>query len=214
MKLYSAMWGGGHPFDSLPFTEEVIALKPEDLEQGPGMLVIWGGADISPSMYNKPVSRRTHADVQLSRRDASELALAKKAIELGMPIMGVCRGAQMLCALAGGHLIQHVDNHGGTHKVVTKEGLSFTTNSIHHQMMYPFDVEHELRAYMPQQLSRVHIDVDENGKDIDIKVPCEPEYVYFPKIKGYAVQWHPEGLRVESEANQYVLNDLKREIFQ
>lgn len=213
MKLYSAIWGGSHPFDSLPFTKEVVANKPDDID-GPGLLVIWGGSDISPSMYNKPVSKRTHAEASLSKRDATELALAKRAIELGIPIMGVCRGAQMLCALAGGYLIQHVNSHGGTHKVVTKEGLSFNTNSIHHQMMYPFDVEHELRAYMPEQLSNVHIDVDEQGNDVDVKVPCEPEYVYFPQIKGYAVQWHPEGLRLESEANQYVLNDLKRGIFQ
>lgn len=211
-KLFMALWGGGHPFNALPFDEEVVVRNPEELDSD-GLLVIWGGADISPSIYNKPVSKRTWAGEELSTRDKQEVALAKRAIELKIPIMGVCRGAQLLCALAGGHLIQHVNRHGGTHRVVTNDGKEFVTNSIHHQMMYPFDVEHVIKAYMPKQLSDVHIDVDSEGKDINVQMPCEPEYVYFPQIRGHAVQWHPEGLSSDSDANKYVLDQLRKEIF-
>lgn len=213
MKLYMAMWGGGHPFDMLPFTEEAVVRSPDELDSH-GALVIWGGSDISPTIYGKKVSRRTHADVQLSSRDECEVALAKRAIQLGMPIIGVCRGAQILCGLAGGHLIQHVNRHGGTHPVKTYDGQSIVTNSIHHQMMYPFDVEHEMRAFIEKPLSDVHIDVDDNGHDFDRKLSIEPEYVYFPKIKGYAVQWHPEGMAGNSAANEWLLNDLAKGIFQ
>lgn len=213
MKLYMALWGGGHPFNNLPFDGEMVVRDPKELEKNDGTLIIWGGADISPSIYNKAVSRKTHADARLSIRDAQEVALMKRAIELGMPIIGVCRGAQLLCALAGGHLIQHVNRHGGTHVVKTYDGQHIVTNSIHHQMMYPFNVEHELRAYMERPLSDVHIDVDETGNDVDVNIPVEPEYVYFPKIKGYAVQWHPEGMQFNSPANQWLLRDLQKGIF-
>jgi len=213
MKLYSAYYSGGYPFDQLPFEETITTSDPRDLTEK-GALVIWGGADISPSIYGKRVSKRTHAGQQLSKRDIVEVDLAKQAIAIGMPIIGVCRGAQLLCGLAGGHLIQHVNNHGGTHTVVTNDGQEFVTNSIHHQMMYPFDVKHEIRAFMRNALSDVYVDVDDNGKDIHVQVPVEPEYVYFPTVKGYAVQWHPEGMSIYSEANQYLLSDLRKELFQ
>ncbi len=212
MKLFLGLWGGGHPFTSLPFDEDVVVSRPEELE-GEGTLIIWGGADISPTIYGKKVSRHTGAGERLSHRDAAEVALMKRAIELEMPIVGVCRGAQLLCALAGGHLIQDVQGHSGSHEVKTYDGKTIVTNSIHHQMMYPFNVEHKIRAWMEKPLSTHYIDVDEDGRDFNNTVKLEPEYVYFPKIKGYAVQWHPEGMRLESPANQWLLNDLKKGIF-
>jgi len=207
--LYMACWGGSHPFNSLGFDREAIVKHPDELDSH-GILVIWGGGDISPTMYNKPVSKRTHADATLSNRDSIELALARRAIELGLPIVGVCRGAQILCALAGGFLIQHVNHHGGHHVVKTYDGQRVNTNSIHHQMMYPFDVEHELRAWIEHPLSDTHIDVDENGKEFSRDMKIEPEYVYFPKIKGYAIQWHPEGMSGRAPANEWLLNDLRK----
>lgn len=130
--------------------------------------------------------------------------MMQRAVELNVPIIGICRGGQMLCALAGGFLIQHVNNHGGRHLVITNDNQAFQTNSIHHQMMYPFDVEHELVAWVPEQLSDVHYDVD-----TDIKVPFEPEFVYFPKVRGFAIQWHPEMMHETTPANQYVLKYIK-----
>lgn len=216
MKLFSIPGGTGRfsPFDQLPFTDFLSVTDPDDInDDDRGALVVWGGGDISPTIYGKHVSRRCNAGVNLSRQDGIEVALAKRAIQLGMPIIGVCRGAQLLCGLAGGHLIQHVDNHGGSHKVVTKEGTLINTNSIHHQMMYPFDVKHELRAWIEEHRSAVHIDVDEQGNDINNKPPVEPEYVYFPEIKGYAIQWHPEFMDAHCETNQWLLKDLQQGLF-
>lgn len=203
MRLVSGYYGGGYPFDSLPFvTDEISTKDPKDLKEG-DILVIWGGSDISPALYNKPVSRFTGATGAPSHRDRVEWALMQQAKTLNIPIIGVCRGAQMLCALAGGTLLQDVNNHGGTHVVETPTGYEFMTNSIHHQMMYPWKVKHEMLASIRTPLATRHYDV-ENLVVIDE----EPEYVYFPEVKGFAVQWHPEGMQVESPATQYIFQTI------
>lgn len=113
----------------------------------------------------------------------------------------------MLCALAGGFLIQHVNNHGGTHIVTTPDGEEISTNSIHHQMMHPWGVDHEMLASIKNQLSDVHLDVDTN-----IEIPEEPEYVYFPKVKGFAVQWHPEMMQAHCKATKYVFKTIEERL--
>ena len=158
-------------------------------------------------------------------RDKLEWSLIQRAIEMGIPIFGVCRGAQMLCAAAGGWLIQNVRGHAGWggHDVLTHDGQRFTVNSIHHQMMVPDDVEHELVAWSSERVSEKYVQgqpgavaygigtygSDGKPKDDSWTPPegwREAEFVYFPKINGYAIQWHPEGMPTRSPATQYILN--------
>lgn len=202
-KLYSACYGdSGHPFNV--FTRDVqTVVDPADLIEQDSALIIWGGSDISPSLYNHLESKTTYPH---PTRDATEWALAKRAASLGIPIFGVCRGAQMLCALAGGYLIQDVSNHSGSHTVDTYNGRSFVVNSIHHQMMFvPEEVEHEVLAWTSIKRSKRY----KYMNDLDHPPPeKELEFVYFPKIKGYAVQWHPEGMAASSEATQFILGEI------
>ena len=207
MRLVSAIYSDYYPFDQLPIVKDVATTTlPADLKKN-GILVVWGGADISPSLYNRAVSKHTGADSRLSKRDHIEWELMKRAKELKIPIIGVCRGAQMLCALAGGFLIQHVEKHSGSHAVLTIDGEELITNSIHHQMMYPWGVEHKMLMSIKTPLSKVHLDVD---TQIDIEE--EPEYVYFPKVKGFAIQHHPEMMNVDSPATQYVFKTILGEL--
>lgn len=202
MRLVSAFYQEYYPFDNLPVITSVEWFnEPEKLTKN-DVLVVWGGGDISPSLYNKPVGKRTSASATPSLRDKVEWKMMNGAKEQGIPIIGVCRGAQMLCALAGGHLIQDVNNHGGSHMVTTPNGEMFMTNTIHHQMMYPFDVKHEMLASIAKLATR-YVEVDD-----EVEMPCEPEYVYFPEVKGFAIQWHPEGMRANSEATKYIFKTI------
>lgn len=204
MRLMSACWDDFHPFDTLPFiTDCDVAHDPDDLRAG-DILIVHGGADIHPSLYNKGRSRMSGAGHGPSQRDIIEWELMKRAVELGCPIIGICRGAQMLCALAGGYLIQHVNGHSGMHRVQTSTGAIIPVNSIHHQMMQPQGTPHELIAWAKTKLSDVYWDED---KQVDVDV--EPEYVYFNEIKGFAPQWHPEMLDVEHPANRFILQHIK-----
>ncbi|PIP12327.1 MAG: hypothetical protein COT45_03060 [bacterium (Candidatus Stahlbacteria) CG08_land_8_20_14_0_20_40_26] len=68
-----------------------------------------GGGDIDPLFYGE------HRMASLSRvyrkRDGFELALAKVAVKEGLPVLGICRGCQVLNVMGGGTLKQHVDSH-------------------------------------------------------------------------------------------------------
>lgn len=154
-------------------------------------LVIWGGEDISPSLYGQRASRSTGAGNILSRRDLAESSACLEAIKRGIPIIGVCRGAQLVCALAGGRLIQHVTGHGGSHSMTTNDNRTLITSSVHHQMMYPYDVNHELLAWSTTNRSTTYVTEDDK-QDEGMEDKREAEVVYFPDIKALAIQGHPE----------------------
>lgn len=199
--LVSAIYQDGYPFDIL-FKEVITTLDPNDLKENQ-VLVVWGGEDISPTLYKKKVSSMTWADRNPSVRDKIEWALMKRAAEIGIPIIGVCRGAQMLCALAGGYLIQHIENHSGSHRIKTVDGKNLKVNSIHHQMMMPSNTNHELVAWTDIPRSDVYYDEDKL-----VKVPNEPELIYFNDVKGFGIQWHPEMMPVDHPTTNYLFDKL------
>jgi putative glutamine amidotransferase len=69
-------------------------------------LVLAGGADIDPSNYGQePHPETTGTNLE---RDRFELALARGALERDMPVLGICRGMELLNILRGGTLVQHL----------------------------------------------------------------------------------------------------------
>ncbi len=210
MRLVSAYYEDYYPFDALPGIDDMIATSdPSELKKG-DILLVWGGADIPPKYYNKGRSSMSGAYGKPSSRDQVEWNMIQAAIRVGIPIIGVCRGGQMLCAAAGGYLIQHVNGHGGYHGVTTREGDIINVNSIHHQMMMPGDKPHILLGHTTNPRSTEYYDVDENGNDVVLaQVDMEREYIYFPEVKGHAIQWHPEGMHLTSPATQYIFEKFK-----
>lgn len=183
--------GEAYPFDAIFDKSMVVTGKTISSGAPIDALVIWGGEDINPELYGEKPSRYMYKDARWYRDDV-EVPAVKAAIERGIPLIGVCRGAQLLCALAGGRLIQHVENHGSGHNIITNDGRTVRSNSMHHQMMYPFDIEHEMLAVAdPEHRSKVHINQDSVSEPLMRDKP-EPEVVFFPKIKGLAIQGHPE----------------------
>jgi putative glutamine amidotransferase len=110
-------------------------------------LLLTGGPDISPSLYGQ--ARESHTRPADHVRDDFEIALVRAAFAAGTPILGICRGMQMLNVALGGSLIQHIDGHlrvetpaesvqpiaiiPGTrlHALLGVEQLN--VNSLHHQ---------------------------------------------------------------------------------
>jgi GMP synthase-like glutamine amidotransferase len=180
------------PFDQV--FDEGILTTPNEIKEGQELsaLVIWGGEDISPSIYGHQVSTMTGAGPTMSRRDFAECTAARECIKRGIPLIGVCRGAQLVCAMAGGSLIQHVDKHaGGGHPIETSDGRIVVSSSVHHQMMWPYDVEHELLAWATPRRATMYI-VGDDSDFQEARNHPEAEIVWFPKIKALAIQGHPE----------------------
>lgn len=72
-------------------------------------LLLSGGTDVAPLRYGQ--QPRPNLGPVDPLRDEQEFALVRKAIELGLPILGICRGMQVINAVLGGDLIQHIDGN-------------------------------------------------------------------------------------------------------
>ena len=70
-------------------------------------LILCGGGDIHPHYYHQEIDGSGEID---EARDDAEFALAKAFIEAGKPVLGICRGLQLLNVYFGGTLIQDLDN--------------------------------------------------------------------------------------------------------
>lgn len=90
--------------------------EPEQLLDHVDGLLLVGGADVDPAVYGAERDPRTEATVP--ERDAFEIALVLAAVERGIPVLGICRGMQIVNVAFGGTLLQHVTDAAGqtTHR--------------------------------------------------------------------------------------------------
>ena len=131
-----------------------VVLPPVGLESVPALLerldgiCLSGGPDLDPEAYGA-AARHPELGPTEPTLDAFELAIARAADGAGLPLLGICRGAQALNVARGGTLHQHIDGHRQaalatvrTHSVtveaatrladLTGAGL-LEVNSFHHQ---------------------------------------------------------------------------------
>jgi len=166
------------------------------------LMVLRGGQDINPVIYG---DHSLHPQTQEPNRtrDFSELVYCIRAERMGIPIIGICRGAQMLSGFSGNRLVQHVNNHTGEgHDMYTIDGKKFVINSLHHQMQWPIRKDAEVLAWADRSTVRE----DENGEQV---LDRDIEVVYYGNINSLGIQAHPE-----FETNGPVLtwyNDIIRE---
>ena len=88
--------------------------EPEEVLERLDGLMLAGGADIDPSSYGQEAHAETVRTIL--ERDRFEIALAREAIERDMPVLGICRGMQLINVALGGTLMQHLPEHYGHHE--------------------------------------------------------------------------------------------------
>lgn len=158
------------------------------------LILFMGGADLNPELYGEKDAGLEHGfriSYHHDRTDERDLRLYDFARKNDIPMLGICRGGQLLTVMAGGKLVQDVEGHAGPdHQIVFANGDLLPMTSLHHQMFRPMNVKHELIAKAVPRISKHYL--VEGGLLTNEEMPVEPEIVYYPEINGLAIQGHPE----------------------
>lgn len=185
--------------------------KIEPVMEKADIVLFTGGEDIDPKLYGEKEHPYTHIN---RLRDNQEEQEFLKAISLSKPMIGICRGSQMLTVMAGGKLIQHVDNHsiGYRHEIrFLDDNDTAKITSTHHQMMNPYGMdpyEYKIIAVSSENRATQY----EGGDGMLHSMSEEPEIVFYPKIEALAIQGHPENM--ENSAKAVVkINELIDKLF-
>jgi len=180
-------------------------------------LLLTGGEDVNPARYGKENELSKCEEID-NYRDTLELALIKKAIQLKMPLFGICRGEQILNVALGGTLITDIpvdvgssvchrssdDSSGSPHVVfIDKKSILYkitgisrdTVNSYHHQAIGKVATGFKITAHSNDGVAEA----------------LEPE---IPDGKSFimAVQFHPEKSTLKSELSKPLANNFIKEI--
>jgi putative glutamine amidotransferase len=86
--------------------DDAVTEAPDLLLDRVDGLILAGGADVDPSCYG--AERHPETGLTWPERDRFEIALARGAVEAGVPVLGICRGMQVLNVALGGTLVQHL----------------------------------------------------------------------------------------------------------
>lgn len=184
-----------------PFADFGPMADPQLLFQDPSQVlcvVFTGGEDVDPSVYGEQANPKTFSNPRRDREEQRYFHAARKA---GIPMAGICRGAQFLCAMSGGKLIQHVFNHGGRHNVYTTSHGIVEVTSTHHQMQLPPSNAKLLAWALPQRS-----DTYEGALGQYLHPEHEAEGVYYPNTNALGMQWHPEVMRSFEPGWKYTID--------
>jgi putative glutamine amidotransferase len=170
--------------------DPAVAADPDrvlDLLDG---LILVGGRDMDPATYG--AERHPETDESRTERDEFELALAARAMERDLPLLGICRGMQVMNVARGGTLVQHVEHEqhrrtlgtfdGNDHPVHLEEG-SLAAKAAG-------EIQHGT-------LSHHHQGIDTVGDGFRVTAWADedelPEALEDPDLRfALGVQWHPE----------------------
>ena len=177
-------------------------LRAADYARALDGLVLQGGADVSPLTYGEqPLERRWAGDRQ---RDIYEIELVHEFIDSGKPVLGICRGLQIINVAFGGSLYQDIATQiAGASKHVSED----YERNFHDVSIVPDSGL--ARLYPGTARARVnsihHQSINILGRGLAVEARAEPDGVieairHTEKRYVFATQWHPEfhGPRDES----------------
>ena len=189
---------GGVPL-IIPFTtdKEVIISQVQVIDA----LILSGGHDVSP--YNYGQEPNPKLGETFPERDTYDMLLLEESKKRNLPILGICRGSQIINVAAGGTLYQDLSLIPGNvlkHNQVSKPTLKthkiqIEENSIISEI---FGKETMVNSFHHQALDRV-------GNNLEVIARASDDVVEAVKHKEFhfvlGVQWHPEMLAVKCQEN-------------
>jgi putative glutamine amidotransferase len=174
--------------------DELVTQDPDavlDLLDG---LMLAGGADIDPGAYGAEPHPETKGT--MPERDTFEIALARRALERDIPLLGICRGMQLMNVAAGGTLDQHLPESYGHHEhrraLGTFDGADHDVRLAEDSLVARAAGEelHATKSHHHQGIARVGEGFEVTGWSVLDELPEAME----ARDKRFAlgVQWHPE----------------------
>ncbi|WSQ13292.1 gamma-glutamyl-gamma-aminobutyrate hydrolase family protein [Streptomyces sp. NBC_01231] len=201
--LIEAVWRAGgepvsiHPSD--PADTDVAAR----LTRFDGVLLP-GGGDLAPHRYGATDTHDTVYDVD-DLQDAFDLEVARIALGLGLPLLAICRGLQVVNVALGGTLQQDMGGPDREHRHLLHP-VSIRSGTLTAQALGADKVE--ASCYHHQLVDRL-------GNGLTVAATAEDgttEALELPTVRGWfvAVQWHPEDTAHHDRSQQNLFDALVR----
>lgn len=158
-------------------------------------LIISGGCDASPLTFGADT---TGAVGEIcTERDELELALLRQALDMpGFPVLGICRGCQVLNIALGGTLVLDIDTEKNGDHFLARQRMQVFTHRIEKapgsRIELLLGTENRVNSYHHQCVDRPGNGVEITARDCHGVAEC----IEVPGREGFTlgVQWHPEGL--------------------
>jgi putative glutamine amidotransferase len=177
----------------LPPDERLLEDPAEVLDLLDGF-VLAGGADIDPASYGEQAHSETLDTVP--ERDRFEIALVRAAIERDLPVLGICRGMQLINVAYGGTLLQHLPELFGHHEHLrvagTFDGADHDVELIGGSLAASAagETHHATKSHHHQGVDRLGEGLQITGSS---SMDGLPEAIEMPDRRFVlGVQWHPE----------------------
>ncbi|AMM19324.1 hypothetical protein AX769_03240 [Frondihabitans sp. PAMC 28766] len=153
------------------------------------VVLLMGGEDVDPALYGGAESY-PHRDQIFADADRAQVALVREALDEGVPLIGICRGMQVINVALGGDLVQHL--HEGGH-VAPNPAESMVAHAV--SLVEGSALARLLGATELDVQSSHHQAVGTVGRDLRVVARADDgtvEAIEHATSPLWAVQWHPE----------------------
>ena len=174
-------------------------------------IVILGGEDITPRFYGG-VSGYAEETLHFPVADDGQLALVRRALDRGTPLLGICRGLQIINVALGGSIVQHIDE--GIHRNVDVP-IDRILREHTVELLEGTVLAESLGGAFAAVQSAHHQSVDRLGAGL-LAAAVAPDGLVeaveheFAPITG--VQWHPEAPDAPADQLPLLLRSLERQL--
>lgn len=170
-------------------------------------LLLPGGADIEPSLYGKERQEKCGKPNEL--RDKNEFEIFNAFVKTGKPVLGICRGFQVINVACGGTLYQDIaDIKKCSHMDFLKRGKAVHSVTVSENTKL-FNIFNKSKVGVN---SLHHQAIETTGENLTVSAVSEDGFVEGIELNNHsfcvAVQWHPEHMSKNDSLQQKLFNEF------